>query len=85
MVVHTQIERLKALRTGVILLAGIDLTTGKRSSRSATARASSSNLKLLDAAYPALTAIKLILDNHSAHISNETKAWLATRNRSLGG
>jgi transposase len=34
-------------------------------------------LKLLDAAYPAHTAIKLILDNHSAHISKETKAWLA--------
>ncbi len=33
-------------------------------------------LKLLDAAYPAHTAIKLILDNHSAHISKETKAWL---------
>ena len=28
-------------------------------------------------AYPAHTAIKLILDNHSAHISKETKAWLA--------
>ena len=28
-------------------------------------------------AYPANTAIKLILDNHSAHISKETKAWLA--------
>src|SRR4029077_15482594 len=26
---------------------------------------------------PAHTAIKLILDNHSAHISKETKAWLA--------
>jgi transposase len=34
-------------------------------------------LKLLDAAYPTHTAIKLILDNHSAHISKETKAWLA--------
>ena len=34
-------------------------------------------LKLLDAAYPSHTAIKLILDNHSAHISKETKAWLA--------
>ncbi|MGO4570251.1 transposase, partial [Rhizobium sp. 2YAF20] len=33
-------------------------------------------LKLLDAAYPAGTAIRLILDNHSAHISKETKAWL---------
>ena len=51
-----------------------------RSSGSATAAASSSNsLKLLDAAYPASTAIKLILDNHSAHISRETRAWLDTR------
>jgi transposase len=36
-------------------------------------------LKLLDSAYPAHTAIKLILDNHSAHISKETKAWLANK------
>ena len=36
-------------------------------------------LKLLDATYPARTAIRLILDNHSAHISRETKTWLATR------
>ena len=36
-------------------------------------------LKLLDAAYPARTAIKLILDNHSAHISRETQAWLAAQ------
>src|SRR5437660_6011941 len=34
-------------------------------------------LKLVDAAYPADTAIHLILDNHSAHISRETRAWLA--------
>ena len=30
-------------------------------------------------AYPAATAIKIILDNHSAHISRETKTWLAAR------
>ncbi len=36
-------------------------------------------LQLLDAAYPAHTAIKLILANHSAHISKQTKAWLASR------
>jgi transposase len=36
-------------------------------------------LKLPDTAYPANTAIKLILDNHAAHISKETNAWLATR------
>jgi transposase len=34
-------------------------------------------LKKLDTAYPTDTAIKLILDNHSAHISKETKAWLS--------
>ena len=33
-------------------------------------------LEQLDAAYPPHTAIKLILDNHSAHVSKETRAWL---------
>ncbi len=62
------------------LLAGIDLLTGqvhalvKDRHRS---REFIEFLKLLDAAYPTETAIKLILDNHSAHISKETKAWLA--------
>jgi hypothetical protein len=36
-------------------------------------------LNMLDAAYPAVTAIKIILDNHSAHVSRETKAWLAAQ------
>jgi transposase len=36
-------------------------------------------LKQLDAAYPSDTAIKLILDNHAAHLSKETKAWVATQ------
>ena len=64
----------------VSLLAGIDLLTGqvhalvKDRHRS---REFIEFLKLLDAAYPTHTAIKLILDNHSAHISKETKAWLA--------
>jgi len=64
----------------VSLLAGIDLLTGqvhalvKDRHRS---REFIEFLKLLDTAYPAHTAIKLILDNHSAHISKETKAWLA--------
>ena len=64
----------------VSLLAGIDLLSGqvhalvKDRHRS---REFIEFLKLLDAAYPAHTAIKLILDNHSAHISKETKVWLA--------
>ena len=36
-------------------------------------------LKDLDAYYPPATTIRVILDNHSAHISKETMAFLATR------
>ena len=64
------------------LLAGIDLLTGKVHAcveHRHRSREFVGFLKRLDAAYPADTAIKLILDNHSAHISKETKAWLATQ------
>jgi transposase len=64
----------------VSLLAGIDLLTGKVHALVKDRHRSREFiefLKLLDTAYPAQTAIKLILDNHSAHISKETKAWLA--------
>jgi transposase len=64
------------------LLAGIDLLTGKVHALVKDRHRSREFiefLKLLDAAYPAHTAIKLILDNHSAHISKETKAWLAAQ------
>jgi transposase len=66
----------------VTLMAGIDLLTGqvhafvKDRHRS---REFIEFLNMLDAAYPAATAIKIILDNHSAHVSQETKAWLVTR------
>jgi transposase len=66
----------------VSLLAGIDLLTGKVHALVRDRHRSREFiefLKLLDAAYPASTAIKLVLDNHSAHISRETRAWLATR------
>src|SRR6266849_747990 len=66
----------------VSLLAGIDLLTGKVHALVRDRHRSREFiefLKLLDAAYPARTAIKLILDNHSAHISRETRTWLATR------
>lgn len=36
-------------------------------------------LKDLDAYYPPEATIRVILDNHSAHISKETRAYLATR------
>ena len=64
------------------LLAGIDLLSGKVHALVRDRHRSREFiefLKLLDAAYPASTAIKLILDNHSAHISRETRAWLDTR------
>jgi transposase len=64
----------------VTLLAGIDLLTGKVHALVKDRHRSREFidfLKLLDAAYPADTAIHLILDNHSAHISRETQAWLA--------
>ena len=64
------------------LLAGIDLLTGvvhasveeRHRSREFVAF-----LQKLDAAYPTSAAIKIILDNHSAHVSKETKAWLAAQ------
>jgi transposase len=66
----------------VTLMAGIDLLTGtvhalvKDRHRS---REFIEFLNVLDTAYPAATAIKLILDNHSAHIARETKTWLAAQ------
>ncbi|HEY3618249.1 MAG TPA: transposase, partial [Candidatus Sulfotelmatobacter sp.] len=62
--------------------AGIDLLTGhvhalvKERHRS---REFIEFLKLLDTAYPADTAIEIILDNHSAHVSRETTSWLAAQ------
>jgi transposase len=64
----------------VTLLAGIDLLTGKIHAAVRNRHRSREFiefLKMLDTAYPAHTAIHLILDNHSAHISKETRAWLA--------
>ena len=64
------------------LLAGIDLLTGKVHAlvrERHRSREFIEFLKLLDAAYPASTAIKLILDNHAAHSSRDTRAWGATR------
>jgi transposase len=64
----------------VSLLAGIDLITGKVHALVKDRHRSREFiefLKLLDGDYPTHTAIKVILDNHSAHISKETKVWLA--------
>ena len=64
------------------LLAGIDLLTGKVHAcveDRHRSREFIGFLKMLDAAYPTDTAIKLILDNHSAHVSKETKTWLSNQ------
>lgn len=63
----------------VSLLAGIDLLTGKIHAcveDRHRSREFIAFLKKVDAAYPAKTAIKIILDNHSAHISKETQKWI---------
>jgi transposase len=69
------------IRHGTVsLLAGIDLLTGKvygiveDRHRS---REFIGFLKMLDSQYPAGTRLRMILDNHSAHISKETRSYLA--------
>lgn len=64
------------------ILAGLDLQDGHvigRVERRHRSREFIALLKDLDAHYPAQAQIRLILDNHSAHISKETRAYLATR------
>jgi transposase len=64
------------------LLAGIDLLTGQVHAcveDRHRSREFIGFLKKLDAAYPSDTAIKVILDNHSAHVSKETNKWLAAQ------
>jgi len=64
----------------VTLMAGIDLLTGKVHALVKDRHRSREFiefLKLVDTAYPAHMTIHIILDNHSAHISKETRAWLA--------
>ena len=64
------------------LLAGIDLLSGQVHAcieNRHRSREFIGFLKKIDAAYSTDTAIKLILDNHSAHISKETNRWLAAQ------
>ena len=63
----------------VSLLAGLDLHTGRVIEIVSDHHASVDFIALLsklDQAYPAQKRIRLLLDNHSAHISKQTKAWL---------
>ena len=63
----------------VSLLAGIDLEDGHAFPLVSDTHKSSDFcrlLALLDAHYPEGEVIRLVLDNHSAHKSKETRAWL---------
>ena len=64
------------------ILAGLDLHDGHVTAR-VEARHRSVEfialLKDLDAHYPSESTIRLILDNHSSHISKERRTYLATR------
>ena len=64
------------------LLAGIDLVTGGITATVEDRHRSVEFigfLKLLDEGYDERKKIKVILDNHSAHISKETRAYLSTK------
>ena len=81
---HPQVARdheYKRLGTCSIL-AALDLHDGHvtaRVERRHRSREFIALLQDLDHHYPPECSIRLILDNHSAHISRETQAWLATR------
>jgi len=64
------------------ILAALDLHDGHVTARVEERHRSVEFIALLqdlDAYYPTDCTIRMILDNHSAHISKETRAYLATR------
>jgi transposase/transposase-like protein len=64
------------------ILAALDLHNGHvtaRVERRHRSREFIALLKDLDAYYPGESVIRLIMDNHSAHLSQETQTFLATR------
>ena len=61
------------------LLAGIDLHTGKVTPLVRDRHRSKEFIEFLeelDKQYPEDWTIRIVLDNHSSHVSKETKAWL---------
>lgn len=79
---HTCIGRdHEYIRHGTLsLLAGIDLLSGHVHGLVAERHRSREFidfLKQIDAHYAAGVLIRIVLDNHSAHISKETRLWLA--------
>ena len=77
---HLRDYEYKRLGT-VSLLAGLDLHSGKVIETVSDTHKSAdfiAFLKKLEAVYPAPQKIRLVPDNHSAHISKETRAYLDT-------
>ena len=77
---HTRDYEYQRLGT-VSLLAGVDLHTGRVTEVVRDTHKSSdfiAFLQQLQASYPAAIPIRLLLDNHSVHISRETQAYLHT-------
>lgn len=70
------------IRHGTLsLLAGIDLLSGEVLGLVRERHRSAEFIEFLrmtDAHYPSDARIRIVLDNHSAHISKETRAYLAT-------
>ena len=70
------------VRLGTVsLLAGLDLHSGRVIETVSDTHNSAdfiAFLKKLDSAYPEHHQIRLVLDNHSAHISKETRGYLQT-------
>jgi len=77
---HLRDYEYKRLGT-VSLLAGLDLHSGRVIETISDTHNSGdfiAFLKKLEGAYPAHQRIRLVLDNHSAHISKETRSYLDT-------
>jgi transposase len=77
---HLRDYEYKRLGT-VSLLAGLDLHSGRVIETVSETHNSAdfiAFLKKLDAAYPDCHKIRLVLDNHSAHTSKETRGYLET-------
>jgi transposase len=76
---HLRDYEYKRLGT-VSLLAGLDLHTGRVTEIVRDRHASADFIALLvklDENYAPQTRIRILLDNHSAHISRETQGWLS--------
>jgi transposase len=64
------------------ILAALDLHTGRVTARVERRHRSHEFIALLqdlDLSYPPPCTLRLVLDNHSAHLSQETQAYLSTR------